>query len=183
MVSQLKDIAARYALALYELANEQKSLHALAEDLTFLRQLIAESRAFGYLIYSPILSRSDRTKGMLAICEKFFTEQLTLNFLGALTYNRRLFVLPEIINLYIEKLAQERGELAATVISAVPLSVEDIDALAKALYKTIGQKIFFDLKVDPSLIGGLIVRVGSRMIDSSLRTKLRRLRFAMKGFS
>ncbi|AFX98861.1 ATP synthase F1, delta subunit [Candidatus Endolissoclinum faulkneri L2] len=183
MVSQLKNIAARYALALYELADEQKSLDGLAEDFTSLRHVIAESQAFVYLIYSPILSCKDQTKGVLAICEKFCAKQLTSNFLQTLTYNRRLSVLPEIINAYLEKLAQQRGEVAAEVISAVPLSENDIKTLANALYKRVGQKALFDLKVDPSLIGGLIVRVGSRMIDTSLRTKLRRLRFAMKGFS
>lgn len=181
VASQSKGLAARYALALYELADDQKALDDVAGDLTALRQLLAESEEFVRLIRSPVLSRADQTKGVAALCEKFGANPLTAKFLGVLASNRRLFALPGVIAAYLEELARRRGEVAAEVTSAVSLSDDEVQAVTDALRKVVGQKVSVNLTVDPSLIGGLIVRVGSRMIDSSLRTKLQRLQFAMKG--
>lgn len=181
MASQSKGLAARYALALYELADDQKALDDVAGDLQSLRQLLAESEEFVRLIRSPVLSRADQTRGVAAICEKSGANALTAKFLGVLASNRRLFALPGIITAYLEELARRRGEVAADVTSAVELSKDEVEAVTDALRKVVGQKVSVNLVVDPSLIGGLIVRVGSRMIDSSLRTKLQRLQFAMKG--
>lgn len=181
MASQSKGLASRYALALYELADDQKVLDNVATDLSGLRQLITESDDFVRLIRSPVLSRDDQTKGVAAICEKAAGHPLTAKFLGVLAANRRLFALPDIITAYLEELARRRGEVAADVTAAVALSDDEVQAVTEALRKVVGQKVTVNLTVDPSLIGGLIVRVGSRMLDSSLRTKLQRLQFAMKG--
>lgn len=181
MASQTKGLAARYALALYELADDQKVLDDVAGDLSALRQLIAESDEFVRLIRSPVLSRADQTKGVAAIANKFGAHALTAKFLGVLAANRRLFALPDVITAYLEELARRRGEVAADVTSAVALSDDEVQGVTDALRKVVGQKVTVNLTVDPTLIGGLIVRVGSRMIDSSLRTKLQRLQFAMKG--
>lgn len=181
MASQSKGLAARYALALYGLADDQKALDDVAGDLRSLRQLLAESEEFVRLIRSPVLSRNDQTKAVAALCDKFGAHALTAKFLGVLASNRRLFALPGIITAYLEQLASRRGEVAAEVSSAVTLSEDEVQAVTDALRKVVGQKVSVNLTVDPSLIGGLIVRVGSRMIDSSLRTKLQRLQFAMKG--
>lgn len=181
MASQTKGLAARYALALYELADDQKALDAVASDLASFRQLVAESDAFVRLIRSPVLSRADQTHGVAAICDKFGANALTAKFLGMLATNRRLFALPDMITAYLAELARRRGEVAADVTSAVPLSDDQVKAVTDALRTVVGKKVSVNLAVDPSLIGGLVVRVGSRMIDSSLRTKLLRLQFAMKG--
>lgn len=181
MASQSKGLAARYALALYELADDQKALDDVAGDLQSLRQLLAESEEFVRLIRSPVLSRGDQSKGVAALCDKFGANALTAKFLGVLASNRRLFALPDVITAYLDELARRRGEVAASVTSAVELSKDEVEAVTDALRKVVGQKVSVNLTVDPALIGGLVVRVGSRMIDSSLRTKLQRLQFAMKG--
>jgi F-type H+-transporting ATPase subunit delta len=181
VASQSKGLAARYALALYELADDQKVLDDVAGDLAGLRQLMAEGEDFVRLIRSPVLSRADQSKGVGALCETFGAHALTAKFLGVLASNRRLFALPDMITEYLAELARRRGEVSADVTSAVALSDDEVAAVTESLRKVVGQKVSVNLTVDPSLIGGLIVRVGSRMIDSSLRTKLQRLQFAMKG--
>jgi F-type H+-transporting ATPase subunit delta len=106
---------------------------------------------------------------------------LVRRFVGLVAQNRRLFVLPEMIESYLSQLARRRGEMTAEVVSAKPLSDTQRNAVAEALRKSVGGKVAIDARVDPALIGGLVVKVGSRLIDSSLRTKLHRLQLAMKG--
>jgi len=181
VASETQGLAARYALALYELADEGKVLDDVAADLSALRQLLNDSPDFARLIRSPVLTRADQSRGILAVADKAGANPLTAKFLGVLAANRRLFAIPRMIEAYLAELARRRGEVAAQVTSAVSLSEEQVTSVTEALRKVVGQKITVDLTVDPSLIGGLIVRVGSRMIDSSLRTKLQRLQLAMKG--
>lgn len=181
MASETQGLAARYALALYELADEGKALDDVASDLTALRQLLSDSPDFLRLIRSPVLTRDEQSRGVLAVVNKAGANALTAKFLGVLASNRRLFALPRMIEAYLSELARRRGEVAAEVTSAVSLSDPEIESVTEALRKVVGQKVTVALTVDPSLIGGLIVRVGSRMIDSSLRTKLQRLQLAMKG--
>ena len=181
VASETQGLAARYALALYELADEGKVLDDVASDLSALRQLLNESPDFVRLIRSPVLTRNDQSRGILAVANKAGANPLTAKFLGVLAANRRLFAIPRMIDAYLSELARRRGEVAAQVTSAVSLSDEQVASVTEALRKVVGQKVTVDLTVDPSLIGGLIVRVGSRMIDSSLRTKLQRLQLAMKG--
>ena len=183
VVSNSQSLAGRYASALYELADKDRVLDAIAEDLVKFRQLMMESDDLNRLIRSPIISRSDQNSGLMAILEKAKAKPLTKKFIGAVVMNRRLFVIADIIEVFMSELAERRGEIKATVISAVELSAKQLKDLTGSLSKTLGQKVSIDLTVDTSLIGGLIVRVGSRMIDSSIRSKLQRLQIAMKGMN
>jgi len=175
-------LAARYAAALFELADEKKQLDAVAADLSTLKSMIAESEALRLLLRSPILTREEQGRAMAALLEKAGAGDLVRRFVGLVAENRRLFVLPDMIDAYLAQLASRRGEITAQVISARSLSDAQRQAVTDAVTQVVGGgKVAIDLKVDPSLIGGLIVKVGSRMIDSSLRTKLQRLQIAMKG--
>ena len=183
MVANSQSLAGRYASALYELADKDRVLDAIAEDLVKFRQLMLESEDLKRLIRSPVISRADQNRGLLTILEKANANLLTKKFIGAVVMNRRIFVIPEIIDVFMSELAKRRGEIKATVVSAVELSAKQSKDLAGSLNRALGQKVSIDLTVDTSLIGGLIVRVGSRMIDSSIRSKLERLQIAMKGMN
>jgi F-type H+-transporting ATPase subunit delta len=174
-------IAERYASALYELADEARALDQVATDLRSLKAMMAGSPDLIRLIRSPVLGRSDQAKAVGALAQKAGFHELTGRFLGTLAQNRRLFTLASAIEAFLAELARRRGETTADVTSAVSLTPAQTAALEEALKSVVGSKVSVDLKVDPSLIGGLVVRVGSRMIDTSLATKLRRLRLAMKG--
>ncbi len=179
--SGVSGIAARYATALYDLADEAKALDAVADDLRGIAAMIRESEDLRRLIRSPLFRRQEQVRAIAALMEKAGVSDLTRRFVGVVAENRRLFALPAIVDAYLRTLAARRGEVAVEVTSAQPLTEEQVQALVAALKRRVGDKIGVELKVDPSLIGGLVVRVGSRMIDSSLRTKLQRLQLAMKG--
>lgn len=174
-------LAARYAAALFELAEEKKQLDQVAADLASLKAVIAGSGDLARLIRSPVLSRAEQSRALAAVLEKAGMSELVRRFVGLVAQNRRLFVLPDMIDAYLSQLAERRGEVTAEVVSARPLSDAQRDAVAAALRKAIGGKVAVAARVDPALIGGLVVKVGSRLIDSSLRTKLQRLQHAMKG--
>ena len=177
----MSDLAGRYASALLDLADEQKALDQVADDLKALRSLIAESEDLRRLLDSPVFSRDEQRKAMAALMEKAGTGELTRRFVLVVADNHRLFALPAMIEAYLSELAQRRGEITAEVTAARSLSDAQQAALLDALRSSVGSKVQLDLKVDPALIGGLVVKVGSRMIDSSLRSKLQRLQLAMKG--
>ena len=181
MVANSQSLAGRYASALYELADKDRVLDAVAEDLVKFRQLMVESEDLNRLIRSPVIS--DQNNGLMAILENAKAKPLTKKFIGAVVMNRRIFVVADIIDVFMSELAERRGEIKATVVSAVELSAKQLKDLTGSLNKALGQKVSIDLTVDTSLIGGLIVRVGSRMIDSSIRSKLQRLQIAMKGMN
>lgn len=174
-------LAGRYAAALFESADEGKALDAVAEDLVALQNALGESADLMRLVRSPVLGRDEQWKAMAALLEKMGANDLTTKFLGVVTANRRLFALSGIIRAYLEELASRRGEVTADVVSAHPLSNSQVKALEDSLKKALGGKVAIAPRVDPSILGGLIVKVGSRMIDSSLRTQLQKLKFAMKG--
>lgn len=174
-------IAERYASALYELADSAKALDQIAADLRSLKAMMAASTDLVRLIRSPVLGRADQSNAVTALAEKAGFHDLTRRFLGTVAANRRLFTLTAVIDGFLAELARRRGEATADVTSAVSLTPAQTAALEEALRSVVGSKVTVDLKVDRSLIGGLVVRVGSRMIDTSLATKLRRLRLAMKG--
>ncbi len=174
-------IAERYASALYELADSAKALDQIAADLRSLKAMMAASTDLVRLIRSPVLGRADQSNAVTALAEKAGFHDLTRRFLGTVAANRRLFTLTAVIEGFLAELARRRGEATADVTSAVSLTPAQTAALEEALRSVVGSKVTVDLKVDRSLIGGLVVRVGSRMIDTSLATKLRRLRLAMKG--
>jgi len=181
--SGIAGIAGRYAAALYDLADERKDLDAVAEGLVPLKTMIEESEDLRRLIRSPLIDRRSQKAAIDAVLEKAETPELVRRFVAVVADNRRLFALPAMIDAYRRLLAERRGEVTAEVTSAAPLSDGQVSALTEVLRQKMGAKVAVDLKVDQSIIGGLIVKVGSRMIDNSLRTKLQRLQFAMKGVS
>lgn len=174
-------VADRYATALFDLAGEKRALDQVANDLRALRAMIDESGDFRRLIVSPVLSREEQGRAVAAIAEKAGFSTLTKNFLGLVAQNRRLFAVPGMISAYLARLAEKRGEVTAEVLAAQPLSEAQLEALAKQLKKATGSKVAVDVKIDPALLGGLVVKVGSRMVDASLRSKLNRLQLALKG--
>ncbi len=174
-------LAARYATALFELADDKQQLDEVATDLTALKAMIAGSDDLRRLLRSPALTRDEQGRAMAAVLEKAGLGDLVRRFVGLVAGNRRLFALGPMIDAYLARLAARRGEVTAEVTAAKPLSDRQRQAVSDALKRAIGGKIALDAKVDPGLIGGLVVRVGSRMVDGSLRTKLRRLQLAMKG--
>ena len=174
-------LAARYAAALFELADEAKQLDSVAADLRTIRALIAESADLRRLVRSPVLTRADQAKAMAAVLLKAGTSDLVRKFVGLVAENRRLFALTDMIEAFLADLARRRGEVTASVTSAAPLSDAQAAALTDALRKAVGGKVAIETHTDASLIGGLIVKVGSRMVDSSIKSKLQRLTLVMKG--
>jgi F-type H+-transporting ATPase subunit delta len=174
-------LAERYATALFELAEADNKLDPIASDLRGIEALIADSADMERLIRSPVISRQDQAKAMAAVLERADVRKLTGKFVGVLAEKRRLFALPAIITAFLGMLAKYRGEIAAEVVSAKPLSKGQSAALADALKAAVGKPVALRARVDGDILGGLIVQVGSQMIDSSLRSKLRRLGLAMKG--
>ncbi|HLI10469.1 MAG TPA: F0F1 ATP synthase subunit delta [Alphaproteobacteria bacterium] len=177
----LSGIAGRYASALYELADEGRELDAVAVDLRVLRRLIGESDDLRRLLRSPLISRQDQAKAMEVLLEKAGTGKTVRHFVGVAAQNRRLFLLRGMIDSFLAILAARRGEVTAEITSAAPLAEGQVGALKSQLAKAVGKAVNLDFKIDPSLIGGLVVKVGSRMVDSSLKSKLQRLQLAMKG--
>ncbi len=178
---QSTGLAGRYAAALFDLAEREKALDAVAEDLSVLGHMIDDSEDLQRLVRSPVISREDQQKAVLAVAEKAGMNPLTRNFLGVLADNRRLFALKDMIGAYQAILAARRGEATAEVISAKPLTDAQMSSLTDTLKQAVGTKVAVEAKVDAGLLGGLIVKVGSRMVDSSLNTKLQQLRLVMKG--
>lgn len=174
-------IAGRYATALFELAEREKALDAVAGDLRALRQMKAESADLNRLIVSPIIGRDEQAKAVVALADAAKFSALTRNTLGVMAQNRRLFAIDGVISEFLARLSDSRGEMTAEVTSATPLNDSQRKAVEEALRQSMGVKVAVETKVDSSLLGGLVVRVGSRMVDSSLRTKLQKLQLAMKG--
>jgi F-type H+-transporting ATPase subunit delta len=174
-------LAARYAAALFDLADEARELDAVAADLRAIRALITDSADLRRLVRSPVLTREDQGRAMAAVLEKAGTSDLVRRFVGLVAGNRRLFALNDMIEAYLGELARRRGEITASVTSAAPLSEAQSTALADALRRAMGGKVAVETHTDAGLIGGLIVKFGSRMVDSSLKSKLQRLQLVMKG--
>lgn len=177
----LTGLAGRYATALYELADESKALDQIAADLATLKAAIAGSADLQRLISSPLVPRDQQAKAVLALVAKMGLSDLTRRFVGLVARNRRLYRLAAIIDAYTALLAEHRGEVTATVTSARPLSAPQTESVNAALRAAVGRKVAVALNVDPKLLGGLKVKVGSRLIDASLAAKLQRLQLAMKG--
>lgn len=168
-------------MALFELAREQDALDAVAGDLGSFRELLEASADLRRLIHSPVLSREEQRRAITAVAAKGGAHDLTRRFLGLLAEKRRLFALPDVIDAYEAMLAAHRGEIKAEVISAVALTDEQRQTVERQLAEAAGQQVKIVTAVEPGLLGGLIIRIGSRMIDASLRSKLHQLELAMKG--
>ena len=182
-MSGLSGLAQRYAAALFELADQRKELDPVANDLVSLRAAIAESPDLKRLLTSPLLGREAQGRALAALAQQMNLGPTVRNFLGLVARNRRLFALKAMADEFLADLARRRGEVRAEVVSARPLSDRQFAALLEQLRRSVGGKVSVDASVDESLIGGLVVRVGSRQIDTSLKTKLMRLQHAMKGAS
>jgi len=174
-------LAERYAAALFDLADEQRALDAVAGDLRELRAMLQTSPDLVRLLRSPVLSRDEQGQAIAAVSERAGLSELTRDFLGVVARNRRLFATPEMIEAYLAKLAERRGEVTAEVTAAQPLNEAQQNTLGEQLRRAVGRRVTIDIRVDPSLLGGMIVKVGSRMIDGSVKSRLQRLQLAMKG--
>ncbi len=174
-------LAGRYATALFGLAREKKTIDAVGASLATLKAALAESDDFRTLTTSPVISREEAVRASAASAQALKLDPVTANFLGVLAQNRRLAQLGNIIRAYNQLAARHRGETSAEVTSAHPLDDEQVAALKSNLKARLGRDVAVDLNVDPAILGGLVVKVGSRMIDGSIRTKLNTLAHAMKG--
>ncbi len=173
-------LGGRYAYALFELAREEKAIDAVEASLAALRDALAQSDDFRMLTTSPLVARDAAVKAVQAVADEIGIDRTTRNFLGVLAENHRLRQLPAIIRSFRALAAQHRGETTAEVASAHPLSDDQVEALKQQLRTRIGRDVTIDLSVDPELLGGLVVRIGSQMIDSSIRTRLNALAHVMK---
>jgi F-type H+-transporting ATPase subunit delta len=174
-------MAGRYATALFELALEQKALDAVKADLERFDALLTESVDLARLVRSPVFTSEQQLKAIGAVLDKSGISGIAANFIKLVARNRRLFAIHQMIRAFRHLLARHRGEVSADVTVAEPLADAHLGALREALKSVTGGKdIELDVKVDPAIIGGLVVKLGSRMVDSSLRTKLNALKFAMK---
>lgn len=173
-------IASRYATAIFELAKEAKELDALGNDVEALKSALADSADFRSLIASPVYSRDQQGKAVTAVADKMGLSATFRNTLGLMASKRRLFVLRPFLARLRRLIADEKGVVEAEVTSAVPLSDDQRKRLAKALSDAAGREIKLTTSVDDGLIGGLVVRLGSRMVDTSIRARLAALQTTMK---
>jgi F-type H+-transporting ATPase subunit delta len=174
-------LSGRYAMALFELARDGRDLDAVSGDLDTLAQALGESEDLKALIRSPLIGRDAATKAVLAVAAELKLGKTVSNFLGVLGRNGRLAQLPAVIRGYKGLAAAHRGETSAEVVSAHPLDAEQLGALKDKLRQRFGREVAIEAKVDPAILGGLIVKMGSKQIDGSIRTKLNSLAQAMKG--
>ena len=175
-------LAGRYASALFGLARDQRQIDAVGRSLDSLNQALADSRDFAELVASPMVSREQAAGALAALASQLGLDPITGNFLGVLARNGRKSELRNVIRLFKRLAAGHRGEISAEVVSAHPLGDDQIDALKAQLKgRAGGADVTIDAQVDPSILGGITVKLGSQMIDASIRTKLNRLASAMKG--
>ncbi len=176
----MASVPGRYASALFELAQEQSQLQPVENDLNRVQAMLDESPDLMRMVRSPVFSAEDQTKALDALLSKAGISGLTLNFVKLIVRNRRLFAMPDMIKAFRTLAAGARGEVEADVASATALNDSQLQALKETLKESIGKDVQINASVEPSLLGGLVVKVGSRMIDSSLRTKLSTLKLRMK---
>jgi F-type H+-transporting ATPase subunit delta len=179
--THISGLAERYAAALFELADERHELDVVAGDLRELRAMLSASGDLLRMVRSPVLTRAEQGKAMAAIIADARLSKLTRDFIAVVAGNRRLFAVPAVIEAYLAKLAERRGEVTAEVTAAQPLSDAQQNSLTEQLRRVVGSRVAIDVRVDPSLLGGMIVKIGSRMVDGSLKGRLQRLQLSMKG--
>ncbi len=179
----VEGMAGRYAAALFDLAKEASKIKEVETDLTAFGGLLDESEDLRRMVRSPVISTEDQARAMSAILEKAGIGGLASNFFNLITKNRRLFAAADMIKGFRALAARDRGEVTARVTSAVALNDTQVEELKKTLKASVGKDVALDAHVDPSLLGGLVVKVGSRMIDSSLKTKLQNLKVSLNGLS
>ncbi len=173
-------VAGRYATALFELARDERSIDVVKADLDRFDAMVAESADLARLVRSPVFSAEEQLRALSAVLDAAGLTGTAAKFLKVLTVNRRLFSVRDTIKAFGALVAKFKGQAAADVTVAEPLSDKNLDALKTALKSVTGQEVSLNVRIDPAIIGGLIVKVGSRMVDSSLRTKLNSIKNAMK---
>ena len=174
-------LAGRYATALFALARDERQIDAVGRSLEALNQALVDSRDFAELVQSPLVSRDEAGKAFAALAPQLGLDPITTNFVGVLARNGRKRELKSIIRLFRRIAAEHRGETTADVITARPLNDEQVAALKAQLRTRAGRDVTVDATVDPNILGGIVVKLGSQQIDASIRTKLNRLASAMKG--
>jgi F-type H+-transporting ATPase subunit delta len=173
-------VSGRYATALFELARDERSIDSVKADLDRFEAMLADSADLKRLVRSPVFSSEAQVKALSAVLDKAGISGVSANFLKVLTANRRLFAVDQVIRAFRALVAKFKGEAIAEVTVAEALSDKNLDALKAALKSVTGKDVSLNVNVDPSIIGGLVVKLGSRMVDSSLRTKLNSIKHAMK---
>ncbi len=173
-------MAGRYATALFDLASETNAIDAVKADLDRFDALIADSADLLRLVRSPVFSTDEQLQGLGAVLERAGIGGLAARFLKLVTSNRRLFAVRDMIKAFRALVARHKGEVTAEVTVAEQLNDRHLEALRAALKSVSGKDVDLDVKIDPSIIGGLVVKLGSRMVDTSLRTKLNAIKHAMK---
>jgi len=165
---------------LFELARDEKSVDTVKADLDRFDAMLADSADLKRLVRSPVFSSDSQSKALAAVLDKAGITGISANFLRVLTANRRLFAVSDVIRAFRALVAKFKGEATADITVAEKLSDNNLDALKTALKSVTGKDVTLNVKIDPSIIGGLMVKLGSRMVDSSLRTKLNSIKHAMK---
>ncbi|KRQ00405.1 F0F1 ATP synthase subunit delta [Bradyrhizobium yuanmingense] len=178
--TSVSGVSGRYATALFELARDQNVVDEVKADLDKFDALLNESADLKRLVRSPVFAADAQSKALSAVLDKVGIAGITANFLKVLTANRRLFAVADVSRAYRALVARFKGETTADVTVAEALSDKNLDALKVALKSVTGKDVALNVKVDPSIIGGLVVKLGSRMVDGSLRTKLNSIKHAMK---
>jgi F-type H+-transporting ATPase subunit delta len=178
--SIVSGMAGRYATALFDLARDSNAIDAVQADLERFNTLLAESPDLTRLVRSPVFSAAERLQALSAVLERAGIGGLAAKFLKLVTANRRLFAVRDMVKAYRELVAEHKGEATAEVTVAERLKDEHVAALRSALKTVSGKDIDLDIRIDPAIIGGLVVKLGSRMVDTSLRTRLNAIRHAMK---
>jgi F-type H+-transporting ATPase subunit delta len=174
-------LAGRYASALFDLARDERQIDAVGNSLDALNQALLDSREFAEMVASPLVSRDDAAKTLAALAPKLKLDPITTKFAGVLAKNGRKNELRAVIRAFRRLAAEHRGETTAEVVTARPLNDDQIAALKNQLRTRAGRDVTIDATVDPNILGGIVVKLGSQRIDASIRTKLNRLALAMKG--
>jgi F-type H+-transporting ATPase subunit delta len=174
-------LAGRYASALFDLARDQRQIESVGKSLDALNQALADSKDFAELVSSPLVSREEAGKALAGIAPQLGLDPITTNFIGVLARNGRKGQLRSVIRAFNRLAAEHRGETTAEVVTARPLNDDQLTQLKQQLRARAGRDVNLDTSVDPAILGGLIVKLGSQQVDASIRTKLNRLASAMKG--
>ena len=174
-------IADRYASALYELSSEVKCVDKVLEDLLTLQEYIKQNKDFNLLIKSPLIASSEKLKILQKILSNHTANDLTYKFIQVIAHNKRINFLPVIISRYNVINSERRGDVIVHITSAEKMNDQQKNGIKDQLRSILGEKLSLNFKIDNKIIGGLIVKVGSKMIDSSLNSKINKLTIAMKG--
>ena len=174
-------LAGRYASALFGLARDERQIDAVGNSLGLLSQALVDSRDFSELVSSPLIDRAEAGKAFAAVAGQLSLDPITTNFLGVLAKNGRKNQLLPVIRAFRRLAAEHRGETTAEVLTAHPLKDDQLTALKQQLRARAGREVAVETRIDPEILGGIVIKMGSQMIDASIRTKLNRLAEAMKG--